>query len=1426
MRFGLVVSWLLVTASVLTSSLLVTPASGQDFEPGGRRRRPPGGQGGQGRPRAGEVGPSARVKKPPTAEKHKANAEELIARYTKALLAQPTSAFPLQKLAELYRHRDGNLDKLISDFEHRAAAATAGSDLTSARLALAGVYLTARRRADAKKLLDSVVLVRTKDAAPRLMRAALAEQDGEKEQAKRHYESALPLVTEPSERERVLRQLMILCIELKQFDDAKKHHNLLVKASGASIYVKKELGTELMARDHHGRAEAEFRALVKEAEGDNRALAPALRDLGQALAKQKELDEALTVLKRARQVAGHEAGIRNEILAILTEVYREQNKLAELIGILESEGGRDFARLALIGALYEETGAVEKAISAFRAALLVNGKDVDVRIKLVHLLQSAGQLDVAIAEFEALIKAAPSNTELLYELADTLIQRGERDRALALVTDLERRSGNDPDVLAAIADFYERIEEPARALKVFERLAATADGDPEHLIDLGDRYFQNGDRARAVATWKRLLTGGAERADRLARLGEVYLEHDMQDEALATLREAAKSKPNDARVKKQLAGALEKSGSVSGVSQFRYREALVIWHELLANAADDVNLARESRSHIVSLWAILHELEGRVAALAERLGRTPPDLDAGRLLAEVQRRLNKPADAESTLRRIVQLAPGDEASLLALERVLVIQKNLAGAIDTLALLVEVSPKRAREYYQRMAQYAAELYRDDAAIGYAAKALELSPGDAEGHYRLAEMYKRRQDNDKAMVELRKALAKNPRLFKAHFELAELALATGELDEADRLYRAVIRTSRDEEHIVRAARLAMQLHLGRGTLASLERELLPVALGNPQKPVYRRLLVELYGVMTSPLVYAARIGTADVSAAARRELAAIGARAVKPLLDALADTTAVQQRTAIDVLAYVQNKGAGPALFNFATGQEDPELRVRAMIACGALEDPALLSRYDELLGVGDGTRVEGGAGDGVTLAAVWGLARMREKKAGPLLRRLLESPTPDVRALAAIGLALIKVRANAPALAVLVRSPDTSESVRAAAAIALGELGDRSHRAALLALTESGNAAVHGAALVAIARLDVEAKVADAASGAGRNPAIAADPAIAAGRDPAIAAGRDPAIAADLAAAIGRALTSEYPGLRRAAVATAALLLVREPSRSHTLTVPDARISIAQVIADFVPSGYSRESAARAILGLRGSLPQVAAQAVMVSADRMGTVAEFITTRLAGVLDGTGVVSPATTAELGQLAEAIATASVPGFLALATHPDRAVKMRAVELLARRNEPEARRAVVRALDPSDAELCLAVLASLEDLSDRATHDAIVGLLRHATSWSVRSRAATMLGRASVEPRGADDDARMKSARTGALAHAARKDTFAIVREAALVALSARDRLAAAPTLRDALANDDEPRVRQVAGQLLDAASVAIEMRGQPDGAAASP
>src|SRR5262249_53629775 len=148
----------------------------------------------------------------------------------------------------------------------------------------------------------------------------------------------------------------------------------------------------------------------------------------------------------------------------------------------------------------------------------------------------------------------------------------------------------------------------------------------------------------------------------------------------------------------------------------------------------------------------------------------------------------------------------------------------------------------------------------------------------------------------------------------------------------------------------------------------------------------------------------------AASAREALRRIGERAVKPLLDALGDDRDSQQRTAIELLSRISNRGAGPALVAFAMGKADGELRTRAMVAVGALRDPALIPRLSAVIAPAGNVRTD--ETDTVAIAAAWAIARLESPQARPLLSKMLASDAPSVRALGAVGLGLLKNRADA------------------------------------------------------------------------------------------------------------------------------------------------------------------------------------------------------------------------------------------------------------------------------------------------------------------------------------------------------------------------------------------------------------------------------
>lgn len=1283
-----------------------------------------------------------------------------MARYTALVLARPGEPFPLERLVDLYRGRDGNLDGLVAEFKARVDKP--GAEHYSALVALAGVYRHDAQTSAAIAAYERAVSEAPKNPVAVVALGRLFEAQGDKAAARKRFEEALPLVTADADREQLLHTLLGLCLDLRDYDGAKRVSGEIVQRAKGSFFARTELGRELLARGEFERAEAEYRELVKVLAGDNRALGPVLRDLGLTLARQGKATEAIEVLRRALTAAGGQSGLRREVLDVMVEVYRAKGGVAELVAVLEKEHPDDFERLSLLGGLYEETGRVADALAIYQRAL-ARKDDIAVRLKVVQLLQVEGKLDEAANEYKKLITLSPHDPQLVFRFVETLIQRGDRKQALVELTRLEGRAAGDDETLTALVDFYERIDESERATKLLDRLAKSGGADPRHLVDLGDHYYRQGDTKRAVEVWERIRVIVPDRARALHTLGEVFLEHDMPDDALSLLKQAAELAPREMKYQKALALALERTGTAaSGTPRLEQHEASrKIWEKLLREAGTDKAVAREARQHIVTLWDLDRRLLDYVRPLERRLGQSPPDLDAGRLLAEVYSRLRRPADAERTLRVVVARAPGDEDAYLGLERALVAQHKLDLAITTLEQLVKLDARRAREYYQRMAQYAAELYRDDDAIRYASKAVELSPEDAAGHQKLGEMYRRRQDVEHAVAELRLALAKNDRLFPVYFDLAELLLTRGDLDEADRLLRRVVRAAPDDDLVARAARLSMQVNLGRGTLESLERELLPVALGNPARPLYRRLLVEVYGNMAFSLVHEAKGADRNRAAQARDALRKIGERAVKPLLDALSDDRDSQQRTAVELLSYISNASAGPALLSFATGKAEGELRTRAMLAVGALADPSILPRLKEVIAPQGNVRVD--ESDTVAIAAAWAVARLRSPRARPLLVEMLESDAPSVRALAAVGLGLLGSRADARTLATLAAAPDQEPIARAAAAFALGVLGGDAAEDVLGRLVEAPDPALRGAAVVGLASLHGKSAKRVIADGL-----VSADASL-----------RDAAASAALVLVTGRSLPEGDP-----------------------LPVPEGRVDVRVVLTELRPTGFSPDESARATVELAPELVDAAVTAARSGPEGARAVADALLSRggrlaFAPLTDHLDVASPEQRAACEASLEKIWRALVEPFLALARHPAEDVRARAIRVLSLRPEPEARAAVVAALRDPVPLVQRGALVALASTDDGSALEALSSLAEKADVWAARSKATEALAALAVGPRA--------QAAVAVLARVAERDRIAFVRETAIRGLGAARVPQARAALLRAAEKDPEPRVRALAREL---------------------
>ncbi|MGN6109810.1 MAG: HEAT repeat domain-containing protein, partial [Kofleriaceae bacterium] len=246
------------------------------------------------------------------------------------------------------------------------------------------------------------------------------------------------------------------------------------------------------------------------------------------------------------------------------------------------------------------------------------------------------------------------------------------------------------------------------------------------------------------------------------------------------------------------------------------------------------------------------------------------------------------------------------------------------------------------------------------------------------------------------------------------------------------------------IGRAGREAIDLEEMTDSLGQLEKVLSPLSFMMAHKPVYRRVLVDLYLRYVPRLVERERHGNDEVKKAARAELARIGGHGLQPLLEALRDEKDTsQQRVAVAVLGHLGNKGAAAPLVHMArqepskdarmigTMQEslDREVRVDALVAAGRLGDAKVLA---DVLPLMENTEIA------MREAATFTAGRSGDRRAVPaLLKALGELRRPSVQTLACFGLAQMDDPRVAPALIAAIGDARKDDPTRAACAYALG-----------------------------------------------------------------------------------------------------------------------------------------------------------------------------------------------------------------------------------------------------------------------------------------------------------------------------------------------------------------------------------------------------
>lgn len=851
--------------------------------------------------------------------------QEIIRRYKNLLEKKPVEGLIFNKLLSYVGGTRG-VDRLIKDYEK---AAENKPENVAYRLILGHLYKEKSDYEQALAAYDRAVELAPDDPNAWMSRGSVRMLMQQDKEAKSDFEKALSLEDDSDRKEEILRKLADVAFSQRDWEAAEGYYDRLIELDPRNEYLRMEYAQVLVKYKRFEKALEQYDELIKLAGRDTKARATTMRDKGDVLERMGEYDRAIETYRKAMGLMRQGHWLHNELRTRVVEVYRKADRLPELIEEYEQTwSSPNYDQSMTLARLYDELGREQEAIEYFRRAIKLDRDEPEPRLAVIRMLERKGEDGEVVDAYEDLIRIAPRESRYQFELVRIYFRMGEQDKAEKLLARIGRRFRSDPNVYVTLADTYMRYDMREKALDAYKRLVRLDPRNESYIISLGEFYYRSGKLDMAVETWEKILNARLPDAEAQALLGETLAEHGMLDKGVRHYEKAVELAPEDMTIRRGLA--------TNYVRARRWEQAIEAWRHIM-DEADSAEVRGEARGRIISIYRQQNRLRAKMRDFREDFQSEPADVEAGFFLAEAHLKLNEFDEAEAVFQELQNLESiGEKEQLETLHSLLRIYnqtKEGEKAIAVLQQLAELKPQVAREYYHRIAELSLEMYEDDQALRYAMRAVEMNPDDATAHARLADVYRQMQKLEQAVKEYRIAIDLDPKAFRHRMSLAELLLEQGEYVQAEQMYRTVVKDADDETTILEAGRKALELAEADGRLAELEAEFAPLSFKAPKKPVYRKILLELYDTMVTPIVNEIRYGVFedDTELAQRRtRLQNLGQRALPVLTGALQTDDIGQQALAIRLAGDLRLEPAALQLARIAT-EENNSLRTIAMIS---------------------------------------------------------------------------------------------------------------------------------------------------------------------------------------------------------------------------------------------------------------------------------------------------------------------------------------------------------------------------------------------------------------------------------------------------------------------------------------------------------------
>jgi tetratricopeptide (TPR) repeat protein len=283
--------------------------------------------------------------------------------------------------------------------------------------------------------------------------------------------------------------------------------------------------------------------------------------LGQSLAAQKKMQDALPHLRKAYDLNPNDLGVQ----MVLGKAYTDSRRYADAVSVLgkvdasKLPGKNRVALHQMLAKAYEKTGDERRMRGALKSAADADPNNADLRYAYGAAAFNAGDVEGAIAALAKAVQLDAGDAKKQKTYAQALLRKGRTTNSAATKADAYKKASAALVRVVAKDDSYDNLimlagaqlgaKQYDPALSSLERAAGKNSNDWLPQYYMGQAHTQKEQFRSAEEKLKEALGKAGKNEDKVtiySQLGYVYEKQKRYDNAIAAYRSAG----NDAGVKR------------------------------------------------------------------------------------------------------------------------------------------------------------------------------------------------------------------------------------------------------------------------------------------------------------------------------------------------------------------------------------------------------------------------------------------------------------------------------------------------------------------------------------------------------------------------------------------------------------------------------------------------------------------------------------------------------------------------------------------------------------------------------------------------------------------------------------------------------------------------------------------------------------